>query len=332
MIKLTNIQRRILTVLGLAATLAAIITAGVWANSQAGNAVCTKLEVNIINSDSSVFVTRENIMQELTRLHIDPVGERLSNINTKMIEQKLNQSEYLENVECVIVNNHTLQIQATQLVPVMRIFDGNRSYYVNSRGKRMSATARYHVDVPVVKGHFTVDFPPSRLLPLINYVERDETLSSLVTMYSVRDSNNIFIVPCIAGHVVNIGAPVNLENKFAKLREFYAKVMPQKGWTYYDTISVKFSHQVVATRRNKALAATFDWASINDEPDADIETMTTSDTAVVTSSADHSSQRPAAAKPKPEQQASAAEQPSNNTDKARSKVKSAFNPQQKKTN
>ena len=95
---------------------------------------------------------------------------------------------------------------------------------------------------------------------------------------------------------------------------------------------VKFSHEVVATRRNKALAATFDWASINDEPDADIETMTTSDTAVVTSSADHSSQRPAAAKPKPEQQAPAAEQPSNNTDKARSKVKSAFNPQQKKTN
>ena len=55
-------------------------------------------------------------------------------------------------------------------------------------------------------------------------------------------------------------------------------LMPLKGWNYYDTISVKFSHQVVATRRNKALAATFDWASINDEPDADIETMTTSTT------------------------------------------------------
>lgn len=341
MLKLTDIQRRILSVLGLVAALAAIIIAGVWANSQASNAKCTKLEVNIINSDSSVFVTRENIMQELIKLHIDPVGERMSRINTKQIEQRLSQSEYLENVECVIVNNHTLLIQATQLVPVMRIFDGNRSYYVNSRGKRMSTTARYHVDVPVVKGHFTNEFPPSRLLPLINYVENDETLNSLVTMYSVRDSNNIFIVPCITGHVVNIGAPNNLDNKFAKLREFYAKVMPQKGWNYYDTISVKFSHQVVATRRNKSVAAAFDWASVDDEQDADIETMTTSDTASVAPSADHSSQRPAAAKPKPEQQAPAAEQLSNNADKtknadnadkARSKVKSAFNPQQKKTN
>lgn len=329
MIRLTNIQRRILTVLGLAATLAAIITAGVWANSQAGNAVCTKLEVNIINSDSSVFVTRENIMQELTRLHIDPVGERLSNINTKMIEQRLNQSEYLENVECVIVNNHTLQIQATQLVPVMRIFDGNRSYYVNSRGKRMSATARYHVDVPVVKGHFTVDFPPSRLLPLINYVERDETLSSLVTMYSVRDSNNIFIVPCITGHVVNIGAPVDLENKFAKLREFYAKVMPQKGWTYYDTISVKFRHQVVATRRTKTVATPFDWASVADDADADIETMTTGDTLTV-AAADERSSHSAAPKPKPEPQ----KQPTGQQTAAdtESKVKNAFKSTEKKTN
>ena len=329
MIRLTNIQRRILTVLGLAATLAAIITAGVWANSQAGNAVCTKLEVNIINSDSSVFVTRENIMQELTRLHIDPVGERLSNINTKMIEQRLNQSEYLENVECVIVNNHTLQIQATQLVPVMRIFDGNRSYYVNSRGKRMSATARYHVDVPVVKGHFTVDFPPSRLLPLINYVERDETLSSLVTMYSVRDSNNIFIVPCITGHVVNIGAPVDLENKFAKLREFYAKVMPQKGWTYYDTISVKFSHQVVATRRTKTVATPFDWSSVSDDADADIETMTTGDTLIV-AAADERTSHSAAPRSKPEPKAQpAGQQTAANTE---SKVKNAFKSTEKKTN
>ena len=327
--KLTDIQRRILSVLGLAASLAAIIIAGVWANSQADNAVCTKLEVNIINSDSSMFVTRQSILQELAKLHIDPVGERMSKINTKRIEQQLSQSEYLENVECVIVNNHTMLIQASQLVPVMRIFDGNRSYYVNSRGKRMSTTVRYHVDVPVVKGHFTDAFPPSRLLPLINYVENDETLNSLVTMYSVRDSNNIFIVPCITGHVVNIGAPTDLNNKFAKLREFYAKVMPLKGWNYYDTISVKFSHQVVATRRTKTVATPFDWSSVSDDADADIETMTTGDTLTV-AAADERTSHSAAPRSKPEPKAQPArQQTAANTE---SKVKNAFKSTEKKTN
>ncbi|MGN0214187.1 MAG: cell division protein FtsQ/DivIB [Muribaculaceae bacterium] len=333
MLKLSDIQRRILCVLGLAAMLALIIVAGVFANKQAGEALCTKLEVNIVNSDSSTFVTRENILQELRRLHIEPVGERMCKINTKYIEQMLNQSEYLENVECVILNNHTLQIQASQLVPVMRIFDGNQSYYVNRRGKRMSATARYHVDVPVVSGHFTADFPPQRMLPLINFVEADETLNSLVTMYSVRDSNNIFIVPCIMGHVVNIGAPRDLENKFAKLREFYAKVMPQKGWLYYDTISVKFRNQVVATRRVKSIATTFDWASVSDDADADIETMTTGDTVKLVNyhneKTESASQKTSATSPdtktakQPEAKQPEAK-PTTKQDAANSKVKKAF--------
>lgn len=325
--RLTDIQRRILSVLGLAALLALIIVAGLFANEQAGNAVCTKLEVNILNSDSSAFVSRESILQELKRLHIDPVGQPISKINTKQIEHLLDQSEYLENVECVILNNRTLQIQATQLVPVMRIFDGQQSYYVNRRGKRMSATARYHVDVPVVSGHFTAAFPPQQILPLINYVEADEALSSLVTMYSVRDSNNIFIVPCITGHVVNIGAPRDLENKFAKLREFYAKVMPQKGWLYYDTISVKFRNQVVATRRHKSVASTFDWANEINDVDADIETMTTSDTAKL--SAESQSKPAASLQPKPKTSGNETPKqpeakPATNGNDASGKVKNAF--------
>lgn len=283
---LTDIQLRILRVIGITIMLAIIIVAGVWSNRQASDAVCKCVEVEITNSDSSVFVTRQNILNELKRLDINPLGQRFADINTLKIEQVLNQSEYLENVDCVIANNSTLQIRATQLVPVMRVFDGLQSYYVNRKGKRMSATAQYHVDVPVVQGHFNAQFSPVKLLPLIDYVNSDESLSALVTMYSVRDSNNVYIVPCILGHVVNIGHIDNLDNKFAKLREFYTKVMPEKGWLYYDTISLKFSHQVVATRRVKAVKSDFDWANQPDEADADIETMMVSDSSRVISNND----------------------------------------------
>ena len=33
----------------------------------------------------------------------------------------------------------------------------------------------------------------------------------------------------------------------------YHKVMPYKGWDEYDTISVRFRGQIVATRRDKTL-------------------------------------------------------------------------------
>jgi hypothetical protein len=112
-------------------------------------------------------------------------------------------------------------------------------------------------------------------LPLIDYVEGDSLLHSLVTMYCVRDTNNIIIVPNISGHVVNIGNTSGLDNKFAKLKLFYSEVLPKRGWNTYDTISVKWNHQIVATRRVKAVQQTVEYDPEDDEQAPDIETMTT---------------------------------------------------------
>ena len=46
----------------------------------------------------------------------------------------------------------------------------------------------------------------------------------------------------------------NIENKFARLRRMYEEVLPVKGWDCYDTLAVKWSGQVVATKRAKKLA------------------------------------------------------------------------------
>ena len=54
----------------------------------------------------------------------------------------------------------------------------------------------------------------------------------------------------------------------------YRKVMPAKGWNTYDTISVKWSHQVVATRRYIQQRAEDTYDPDDDEPAPDMEMMT----------------------------------------------------------
>ena len=227
----------------------------------------------MLNADSTQFVTEQAILAELNSLGIKPVGKAMSDIDATAIEQALRRSEYLEQAQCVKGTEGRVIITVSQLVPVMRVFDGENSYYVNRDGKRMTAVANYHADVPVVRGHFTKAFPATRLLPLVNYVEQDSALHALVTMYQVRDSNNIFIVPAISGHVVNMGNVTGFESKFKKLHKFYTQVMPAKGWLYYDTISVKWKHQVVGTRRAKAVKTVIEYNDDDDEPMADAETM-----------------------------------------------------------
>ena len=263
------IQNSILIVLAIA------LTAGIlWARDKSRGEVCTAVNVEVINSDSTAFVTPEGVIQDLKSQGVKIVGKRMADIDASKIEESLQHSPYLESADVVKCQDGRVLVRVSQLVPVLRVFDGDNSYYVNRAGKHMAATANYHSDVPVVQGHFTKRYPATRLLPLIDYVERDSLLHSLVTMYQVRDTNNIILVPDISGHVVNIGNADGFENKFAKLKLFYSEVMPKRGWNTFDTISVKWNHQVVATRRVKAVQQPLLFDPDDDEQAPDIETMT----------------------------------------------------------
>ena len=263
------IQYSILTVLAVALTVGIL-----WAREKSRGELCTGVDVEVVNADSTSFVTPQGVLTDLKGQGIKLVGKHMGDINASDIEEALKVSPYLENADIVKCQNGKVLIRVSQLVPVLRVFDGEDSYYMNRAGKRMAATTYYHCDVPVVQGHFTRKYPATRLLPLIDYVENDSLLRSLVTMYQVRDTNNIIIVPEFSGHVVNIGNAHGFENKFAKLKQFYTQVLPKRGWNTYDTISVKWNHQIVATRRVKAVEQILPDHSEDDEQAPDIETMT----------------------------------------------------------
>ncbi len=270
------------TMLNIIRTLILVVLAGLlaggilWARWRANADLCSDVVVEIMNRESSTFVTPDSIKSELKRLNINLVGRKMSDINTHELESKLSESAYFDKVECIKgqgAKGQVIQIRAKQIVPVMRVFDGGTSYYVSRTGKRMVAINRYHADVPVVQGHFYKTFTPLKMLPLIDYVERDSLLKSLVSMYTFRDSNNVMIVPTISGHIVNLGDVNNYENKFKKLLLFYRKVMPEKGWMTYDTISVKWNYQVVATKRTKAVKEVMEWSEEYDEPEPDMDLL-----------------------------------------------------------
>ena len=262
------IQNSILLILAIA------LTAGIlWARGKPQGELCSAIEVEVINADSTSFVTPQGVLSDLKGQGIEVIGQHMGEIDASSIEEALRKSPYLENADCVKCQDGRLLIRVSQLVPVMRVFDGDASYYVNRAGKRMGASSFYHCDVPVVQGHFTRKYPATRLLPLIDFIEKDSLLHSLVTMFQVNDTNNIIIVPNFSGHVVNIGNATGFENKFAKLKLFYGEVLPKKGWNTYDTISVKWDHQVVATKRVKAVQKILDVDPADDEQAPDFQTM-----------------------------------------------------------
>ncbi len=209
------------------------------------------LQICIDDTTGNGFVTSADIDTELGNLSKSIRRTKHSKLNTLQIENTLRALDKIEDAHCVLLNNGMLRIDVVPMQPVARVFDGVNSYYINSQGKRIKADARYHIDVPIVSGHFASGEDVAELLPMFDYIRRNPEYDALVTEVTVNKRGDIIVVPSVVGHVINIGDTTMIADKFARLRKFYHEVMNIKGWNYYDTLSVKWRGRLVATRRTK---------------------------------------------------------------------------------
>lgn len=223
----------------------------VWARSEAERHACKGVTISMGEKGLADTITVRGVKTELMKFPRRIVGSPLTSINTLEIEKYLMDLNNFEDVQCYVSTNGFLNVRITPMIPEVRVFDGDESYYINRQGKRINSNAEFFTDVPVLSGHFNRDFTAQSVLPVIRFVQKDPMLRELTAMFVARDADNIILVPRITGHVVNFGDTTRLQDKRRMLLTAYKNIIPYKGWETYDTISVKFRGQIVATRRNK---------------------------------------------------------------------------------
>lgn len=244
---------------------------------QRATRLCEGIYIQVIDSAKQNFVTVEELTRELGRLPMIARKTPVNAINTDSLERRLRVIDKIESVSVTRLTDGSIHIIVEPMRPVARVFEPDRSYYINKDGKSMTADARYHVDVPVIEGFFPDSFfTATSLLPLVDFIEHSPRWRSLTTMIRVDSPHDIIIVPAVRGIVFNIGDVSNLPDKFARLERMMTEVLPSAGWNRYDTISVKWKGQAVATLRHKARADSTMTAEVVKEDD-DLETMTVGD-------------------------------------------------------
>lgn len=224
----------------------------IWAHGESERHTCNGIEVAITRAGSADTITRNGVLYELSRYPRKIIGCPVKDINTLEVKNYLGRFSNFEEVNCVLRTDGILCVTVTPMIPALRVFDGGKSYYINKDGKRIEAKANFFVDVPIVSGNFMDRFRPHDLLSVVKFITSDPILNKLVGMIEADDADNIILIPRIHGHVINLGDTTRLPEKRRALLAMYRKVMPYKGWEAYDTISLKFEGQVVATRRDKS--------------------------------------------------------------------------------
>ncbi len=217
--------------------------------------VCPGIDLRIIGNSLPDSVLRQGVNSQLAKYGHKLTGEKLANINLKHLEDYLSTFSNFELVECSFNPDSRLRITITPIKAEVRVFtDKGGSFYINRYGKRIKADAEFFVDVPVLIAPQKYENCISSALSVIRYTGSDPELSQLIAAYKIDGPNDLIIIPRIQGHVINFGDSTRLDEKKAAIMATYRKVLPAKGWNTYDTISVKFKNQIVATRRNKAIS------------------------------------------------------------------------------
>lgn len=220
------------------------------ARSMAAEAPCSGLAVEIDRSDPacSDFVNETDIADEINSLGLGIGASTTASVPLQRLETFLNSLPNVESANVARRSDEKILVEVTPMIPVARIFDASGSYYLNRDGKRLTASSRYLADVPPVTSFHCDSLPsPAVLLNVVRQIEANPSYSSLATAFDIAPNGDIIMIPSLTGHVVNLGDDSAIDDKFRRLSAFYSQVMTVKGWNHYDTVSVKFAGQVIAS-------------------------------------------------------------------------------------
>lgn len=250
-------KRALITAFGCILLLIYLLVSVAWSRFSARTQQCQGLEngaVEVVDPDGSGFITPGEITDELYAMVGDSLNKMsYSDLDLSKIQSSLRNLDKIEDARVVRLSDDRLRVTVHPMKPVARIWSDGKSYYVNREGKRIKASSKYRIDVPQISGRFDSAHSVTSLLPLLDYLQRNPSFEQMITLINASDSSNILIVPAIRGHIINLGNLNNVDNKLSRLRTFYRRVLPVKGWDSYDTISLKWDGQIVATRRNGKL-------------------------------------------------------------------------------
>jgi cell division protein FtsQ len=208
---------------------------------------------NLIIDVDSAFLDNDFIKTFLS----NQISSDSLSVNFNDLENKFESISYVEDVVIYKDLIGNLNIVIEQYIPIARIVSGKLSNnYINNEGHVFPISSRYSKRVLLLhmNEEFSTDkeFTSSKfgkdLLEMINFINKDEFFSKIISEIEIVSNKNIVIHPQFSKQKIIFGYPDNLDEKFEKINIFYKKIVPAKGWNTYRTVNVKFKNQIICDK------------------------------------------------------------------------------------
>lgn len=256
-----NIKRIVSNIVWCCLAIAAIILT-VAAIQRQDAMVCKGIDIEITGVSNNFFIDQNDVLKIIEDFTGNKsTGVAISKFNLQQIEAAIEKDVWVDNAELYFDKNGLLKVFVEEREPIARIFtNSGNTFYIDSAIMMLPLSEKFSARLPVFTG-FTTDAKvlakeDSTLLFDIKKIsiaiQTDSFLMAMIDQVDITNSRVFEIVPKIGNQQIIFGDASDINEKFAKLKLFYKKVMVNAGWNKYSVIDLQYKEQVVAKIAGKA--------------------------------------------------------------------------------
>ncbi len=210
---------------------------------------CRGVEITISDNEMQALSV-EYIERQLKQKGLDPKGKEMDKIVSEEIEKMLLESSIIKECQCYKTHKNLIGIHIICKRPIIHIFDHTGSdYYLDDSGAIIKSVQNA-IYLPVASGEINSEETRKSLVEIAQFLQEERFWREQVEQIHVTPKQEIILVPRIGSHLIELGNADNLENKLAKLKEFYTEGLNKVGWNKYNRINIEFDKQVICTKKD----------------------------------------------------------------------------------
>ncbi len=208
---------------------------------------CNVFDVEIVSSEND-FIDSKTVEEFLKNKNLHPSGKFRTEIAIDEMEKNIANHPSVQNVNAFSDIRGNIKVEIKQRNPIVRVQTINKSFYIDESGKKMPLSEVYTSRVLVITGNVNY-YKIDELFLMSKFITDSPFWKAQIMQMHLEENEEITLIPRVGYQQIVFGKPINIEEKFRKLKLFYEKGISDKGWNNYSHINLKFKNQIVCTKK-----------------------------------------------------------------------------------
>lgn len=211
--------------------------------------VCPKLQINILDIDERLYLTTDELIDQLWLKNLYPVKQPLTSIPTQAIENLTLQHPMVRTAECYKTCDGVVHIDLTQRVPLLRVVTQDGQYYIDTDRKKMPARASIKTPVLIATGNVGPRMAANELSDFAEWLQESDYWHKRISYVKVANPRSIQVVQRDSAATILLGEITNYQPKLNKLQKWYQGIQGI-DISIYHQLDVRYKGQVIGIKAN----------------------------------------------------------------------------------